>query len=552
MSGSLYASRFNKYNPLFGNNRARVIVHDVMEAVEDYKATRTGTIPDNDVRLMNAKGHYNAASWNSNNLDEYHGAIKSIAEALAGKQLVGTALTIYNQVTNPNATGMDKIVGIIAKRMVNPGMNLTYKSAADIMTAILPIGVNITVQAVPGKEFQGLNLSKYSITQMLEQHFERKVAADGPVSSFFADIPEQEKFLRDANGTLYKKNHDGSMLAVGQGSDAWKHLATIGNKCFTTGANGDATTGDCANYVQQCLSGKDWTKCKAFFQRSDFWDTLVAEVDNTLPEIVMGTLDSFGFKRSNNKYQLAKDWFSSTLNEKINNRELTPEEAKVIRENNKLEAYLTLLVKKMNGNPAIGNMNYSAQQNDNHLFAGTYLATKIGMPFHVDISRKVGLVSDAHRLGAVVAQPLVLLSSRGLVQRGGAYRDLVQEFSHTYNEPTKQTWHMLSHHYKNLISRLKRHNKDIDMESQVAVNELIEKLRESELKLTKAILYAEKYAQLLELHGEKDDTDVLSLPHLQKFVDARDHYFKKVRERQDALVSVIKTVAEAVAKELKN
>jgi hypothetical protein len=105
--------------------------------------------------------------------------------------------------------------------------------------------------------------------------------------------------------------------------------------------------------------------------------------------------------------------------------------------------------------------------------------------------------------------------------------------------------------YDGLLERLKRNNKSISAKDNQTIREYINKLKDAEVKLTKTMLYAEKYAKLMEVFDQQDGRSVLSLDHLKKFVDARDGYFKKVRERQISLVSIIRTVAEAVTKEVK-
>jgi uncharacterized LabA/DUF88 family protein len=81
------------------------------------------------------------------------------------------------------------------------------------------------------------------------------------------------------------------------------------------------------------------------------------------------------------------------------------------------------------------------------------------------------------------------------------------------------------------------------------ISELIESLKNSEQKLYKASLYTEKYAKLLEIHGQKDNTSILSLDHLKEFVDNRNKYFSRVVKKQNDLMSIIRSIAEAVNKE---
>jgi hypothetical protein len=87
--------------------------------------------------------------------------------------------------------------------------------------------------------------------------------------------------------------------------------------------------------------------------------------------------------------------------------------------------------------------------------------------------------------------------------------------------------------------------------SHLNSNQICPFFYENEQKLITAALYAEKYAQLLEVFEQQDPNQVLSLDQLQQFVDARNKYFEKVTTRRNALTSIIETVTEIAAKGLK-
>ena len=107
----------------------------------------------------------------------------------------------------------------------------------------------------------------------------------------------------------------------------------------------------------------------------------------------------------------------------------------------------------------------------------------------------------------------------------------------------------MSLHVSALAIRLKKYGKEISKDDFAKITALIESLKKSEEKLNKAILYTEKYARLLEVYGQKDNTTILSMNHLKEFVDNRNKIFTRVSKKQNDLLSIIRSVAEAVNKE---
>ena len=131
----------------------------------------------------------------------------------------------------------------------------------------------------------------------------------------------------------------------------------------------------------------------------------------------------------------------------------------------------------------------------------------------------------------------------------GGSSDLLDTFEERLSDKTKYISHIISEHHVSLNKRLERFGKKIDTNDQKKISDLIDNLAESESKLYKASLYAEKYAQLLELHGTDDNTSVLTYDHLKEFVDHRNKYFDRVSKKQLDLLSIIKSIAEAVNNE---
>jgi hypothetical protein len=68
----------------------------------------------------------------------------------------------------------------------------------------------------------------------------------------------------------------------------------------------------------------------------------------------------------------------------------------------------------------------------------------------------------------------------------------------------------------------------------------------SEENLIKAIKYADRYIDLLDIYKEFDPENVLSMDHLKAFVEARERYFDKTIGKQNDLLSALERIATSV------
>lgn len=435
------------------------------------------------------------------------------------------------------------------------------------------------------REFN-LNLNKYFIGLLLEEAAEAPVAT-APASAFFDDITvgDDVGYFRKSDGLLYMRGKDGREVRVDAKSDVFKAL-TVENKCMSSGVPDSAigndidpttgairaTTATCADYLRDCLSGKNIEKCRTYLTHSTFWNDAQAEVEAMLPAIAVNTLRAFEFEfenyfdeRANRQLLRVKSvnqWLQS-LNELFKAGRLRQEELDAITRNTKLIGYLSMIVEKTRKNPGILNKDYVSltpvESTEHYLksFEGTRLS-RMGVRVNIPSDSSVS-VSSIDRLGqafkdqnarvaVTIGYPQLHGYSQTLVLRGGATDPIEQTEEYLVNEH-KQTWSVIQRHYLLLKQKLGSHNKSLSPADEAKINQLILNLRESEVKLTKTILYAEKYARLIEVHGQRDNTSVLSLDHLKQFVDARNKYFTRVAKKQNDLISVIRAIAEAVGKE---
>jgi len=364
--------------------------------------------------------------------------------------------------------------------------------------------------------------------------------------------------MRDVNGNESR---------VDAGSSTFLSL-TIDNKCLGTGFGPDASGNNrCADYLRDCLSGKDVKSCKAYLEKHDFWENAQAEVENMLPAIAVQTLNAFEFgleevwnDQANQRllqYKSVDNWL-----ENLTKQGLSTTEVENIVRNTKLIGYLRMLVNKVTKNPAILNKEYKGSQlvlssgNDLDQFKGSRLY-KMGVkprlapsPVSVSSVDRLGQnIRDANtRLSITLGLPGLYGFSTRYTLSGGS--NPVDELQAKVSNQTKHTAYMLTTQYGKLVERLKKYGKDISPGDNQTITKHLESLSKAEEKLYKAMLYTEKYAELLELHGQKDNTSVLTLDHLKQFVDTRNRYFERVTKKQNDLISIIKAVAEAVNKEV--
>jgi hypothetical protein len=424
------------------------------------------------------------------------------------------------------------------------------------------------------------NFNKYWLQTQLEAHVATASKPINNTSPFFDDKPatvEEQYFNKD--GLLYMKDKNGAHVQVDIKSQAYKDLYKNPIKCIGTGFEEDITKNPnetCTRYLQDCLKGKDISKCKEFLDKPDFWNNAEKEVNAMLPPVAVHTLQAFEFdfyssfdKDANST--LIKVCTTQKWIEKLDSftkgpkSKLAQADVDAIAKNGKLIGYLNMLVTKINSNPAILNKNYTgpiiSQINNPDAFKGTLLY-KYGVKPRISVQSLSP--SSLDKLRNAVNQnysgiqlrlglPGFPLSSRmpsfnlGLV--GGGTESPIEHFQSKISDETKNVGHIIALHYMSLAKRLHDLGKQISKPDEDKLLELIKTLKESESKLNTAILYTEKYAQLIDRYGEKDNTSILSHEHLKEFVDKRNKYFDRVNKKQNDLISIIKSIAEAVNNE---
>jgi hypothetical protein len=222
-----------------------------------------------------------------------------------------------------------------------------------------------------------------------------------------------------------------------------------------------------------------------------------------------------------------------------------------------------MLVVKINSNPAILNPDYvnpnvnpkSSQINSSDSFVDSQLAKKgvkpkLSVPndkLSISLIDKLGntLLHDRQNFNVRFKIGSMPVSVPFKMYGGNGDNAVIDKLS----DENKRSSKILMAHHASIVSRLKKFGKKIDPSDEQKIQDLIENLHKSEEKLYTASLYAEKYAQLLELHGEKDEESILTYKHLDDFIKHRNKLYNRVSKKQDDLLSVMKALIEVAVKE---
>merc|ERR1711871_3920 len=469
---------------------------------------------------------------------------------------VGTGANIMGaQLTNPGATAADANAFLSTFTIGGVG-NLQCKAFAG---AGIPINYN---------------WDKYVLGSLLKSAVR---AASSRTSSFF-DVsaptgPLENAYYRKVGDTanLYTMVN-GVETAVQIGSDEAKKLK-MGANCYDLGMkSGNAgEQANCFKLIKNCLAGNDIGACKQFMKNNNYWNAVKDDIAKTNLDLARQLLESFGFpvltednQEAGMKLKVfanASQWLQHLADNKFGKAGTTfsDNDIKAIAANVKLVGYLDALVAKVNRNPGVLNPDYSKDgpNNTSRAFAGNrlssygitgkYVRQGSGTP---SVSSVIALQNAVMRKRSALAIYYgIPLSSVGYVMRGGGAA--VQQFEDMQNNnllPLRLS-KVVEEHYEQFVNSLKSANKDLDQKDKNDITKLIADLKVVEDKLFKAAIYTSKYQDLVSVFGQEDTKGLITLDHLQEFVDKRNNYFTRVGKQQDALTSILKALADATQKE---
>jgi uncharacterized protein YejL (UPF0352 family) len=428
------------------------------------------------------------------------------------------------------------------------------------------------------------NINKYFVKTLLEAHV-KKVELQPAVSRFFAEdeLPEEEKYFRKTtDGLLYMFDENGNEVLIESNTQIYDKLK-IEDKCLGTGfkdaeviINGKPTNLKCADYLRDCLRGNNIEKCKEYLKHPQFWDEALKEVDNMLPDLMMITLKEFQFEveeyndtvaqRPLKRFKSVEAWLKH-LSEMVEqgNAKLTEEDLRLINNNDKLKHYLRLIVKKMNSNPFILNRDYTgkSQQTEEPTLPAWPRLSRMGIPpYHKPAGRfpKQGLLfikktleEKARSLGARMGIPEfipknITIKIPNLTLTGGAPESIpdMEKYLVNYDQ---QLSGVLEHQYIQILGRLNRAKKGITTNDSKKIDSMLKNFKQAETKLVQTMLYLEKYLALLEVHGNRDNSSILSMDNLKEFVDTRNTYFVKVVNKGNKIIDILTTMVDLMNKQ---
>lgn len=384
------------------------------------------------------------------------------------------------------------------------------------------------------------------------------------------DDANADVYGRNTQGKLVK-NVNGQMVDVSKGSSYYNQQATVANNCMTTGVvpgtyNGVNLT--CNNYIVDCLAGNNIQDCQAYFNSTDFWDRTSDEVQNMLPSVAIDTLNRFGFKQQMKfdstanrdlvKVQDVNSWLQGL--DSVTNDNATKQS---IRGNMKLKAYLEALVTVVNANPAILNNNYSGASQESspnrpRVNPNSPLA-RFGLKARYPVSKSSQ--RDVEMLASAINRNNIVLSLRlgvpmfgttvPMVLMGGGSDGAVQIETATaqLRDTNKYPSSIFKGMFDYYVEKLKVNQKDISPKDKQAIDALITDLHKRENKLYEVMNFIEKYSILVSLFGENQSQQVVTVTDMKKAVDARKNIFNKKVKRENDLVSVLRTMVQAVVNE---
>ena len=334
-----------------------------------------------------------------------------------------------------------------------------------------------------------------------------------------ADDPD---VVRDYNNVLRNKEGED----VGRGSKNYFQMKQS-ERCFTTGM----PEAQCSNYMKKCLIGQDLGECSAFMKSDNYWNDMVNDVNRMNPVMAQDTLSAFQFdiveKNGVKLPESVASWNKNLVKKLQKTKSQDPfDDARVIINNQRLQAYLLAVYAKVVRNPALLNQNLEHMIiNEEADTMGIKLKKMHGgnqLKNLINISNVIKTNNDNYAIDANINQIKNYLTK----QNGGDdSNNLV-----LYNQWLSNDFAKL---HKDINKRLRNNKQKIFEEDNIKLKKNINELNDAEQKFYKTKIFKNKYATLLDLYGENDK---LNKETLDKWNETHKKYFMKVDKRQQNLI----------------
>lgn len=181
----------------------------------------------------------------------------------------------------------------------------------------------------------------------------------------FGTMPpkDNDSYINFTDKNIWKRNEKGELYRIIDGKqvtleESTKHLRKD-FKCYSTLVN-FKTPEECDKYVYGCLTNENENAietCIQFWGQRDFFNVAKNEISNMNPRVALITLEKFGFRIYSvmdsmagcviSKVESVDHWLKKCMETKFNKAEVR----NAIRSNDRLLAYLRLLVEFVNSNP---------------------------------------------------------------------------------------------------------------------------------------------------------------------------------------------------------
>ncbi len=543
---------YDELATLFGlksnDKRPRLFLHLLLESVPNRPVQRLGL-------------HGDGSTWASkrgvNQYDvdpELQAFVLDLEDAISARRMDKEAQNKQNDVLNKyssvaNIVRVADLVGATTDGKRYNGFsrpNLGFvKNLLNMTGAFDPSNVDV---------FRGQTLFTYKIDKATAQGMleEAKNAPSvvGTPSAFLASLDgpsgSNDVYFRDPKDCtkLYTKADDGSLVEVQRGSNKfWEE-----SKQNCAGFHVDQSR--CTEYLLDCINGSDPKQCRSYMTDKGFWgndeNSIKNEVKSMLPAMALTTLEKFGFKqvvvadsvakKSINKVESVTAWLQRLEKEMTGTESVQFQQ---IQSNTNLTLYLNLLVEKINGSPAVLNVDCNASEGtlgyNPAKFEGQLLAQyglKPKLP-NTNVVSSVARLSETLRYGLAVAAetPRVIVALKG-----GAVG--VEEYKFTSIE--------LENQFNLLKNMLKAHGKELDTSNDNELKALFANFKSTENKVVQTMKIMKKYIELMDAFAYNDPHKVLNLETLNEITKAHESQLNKTAKKQEGLVQALQTLADAV------
>ena len=578
------SSRYDRFRGLFGDpNDARASL--LLNTIEDIQFSRayqkTGVVAPIRYNFNPAYFRPGTRTVNLSGLAYPEEVVNYLRELYGnistGSIPIGAAASVQAVVNSVQSSLISTMTSNTLQAVVDalyvqtPNLQYAPNAFANLM-ALININPNdisslnpLQYQSNPNG-FPNFLPDKLALQKFLEAtEAANRAAVEGPtvVSTPAAVTPENVFFRKVGQpNQIFTVNQSGEEVEVQAGSAIYGQL-TESNQCYGTGTSGSAE--ECNAYFTRCLAGQDIQGCQEFMESGTFWSNAESAVKSMLPDVLLATLTSFGFKPYDSKtstgrpyraYPSAEEWLSG-LSASLGGDEASIKTVEKVGQNSRLMGYLNMIVAKVNANPGIANPTYveDGPAYNPNAFAGT-LGAKYGIkgkafapkrnfakpaPTPTTVSALENtVVNFMGPLGMTYGIAPMSVGLSGMLG-GGEELDVTNDL-----KLPLQVAPQLNEMYENILENLQVGGKDLDAGDQQTIKKMVNELNVLENKLFKSASYVQGYNDLLAI---QNGGSLVNESNLEKFVAKRNDYFNRVNSKYQTIFPIFSKLAEACERE---